>query len=592
MATRPIKLPIRPTGVARVIQRRNVPTLALAAIALALAILIAHDILIPPAANTLAATRTAVVGTSTVTNSVSATGSLVPAQQMNLGFKTAGTLTEVDVKVGDPVSAGEVLAKVDPMPLQLALQQAQASLASAQAQLANTQTGTALKQSSDQLNQANQAYADAVSQANQTNAADQSQLSADQATLNSDNATLIIDKGAYWFTQYGLALLSYQGDLNAGQLAWQTNVPPCSNLVAPTGGCLAAKNKIQKAQNNIACTQGTSVGSCTFQQLQEASAFKAEGTAQDQVSADSSRVSADSSKLSADQQAGTRSVQQAQNSITNAQDSYSSQALNGPATLAQQSAGVASAAAQVTSAQANLDAAILTSPIPGVVSSVSAQAGDAVSAGGSSSGSQAPGTTALLPSSGSGGSSASSGGGGFITVIAQSSYVTVVSMAESDAAKVQSGQAGSLTFDAIGGLTVPAHVLAVAAASTTTSNVVNYYVTMALDGIDSRLRSGLTTNATVITAQAANVLTVQNAAITHRGTLAFVTLLQAGKQVLTPITVGVVGSTATEVLTGLKAGDRVVLPTTAARTTTTGTGVGTGGGRFGGGGGGGAGLGG
>jgi len=472
------------------------------------------------------------------------------------------------------VSAGQVLAEIDPGPLELALQQAQASLASAQAQLDNTKSGTALQQSIDQLNQANQAYTDAVNAANQTTANDQSQLSSDQATLNSDTAILNNDKSAYWFTQYAAALATYQGDLSTAQLAWQNNLPPCSYSVPATGSCLTDQNAIQAAQNNIACTQGTSMVGCTFQQQQMAAAFKAELAAQGQVNADTSKVSADNSKLSSDQAAGQRSIQQAQNSVTNAQDSYNSQAVNRPATIAQQAASAASLAAQVDTAQTNLDADTLVSPIAGVVTSVSAQAGDAVSAGGSSTGSQAPGTTALLPSSGNGSASSA---GGFITVMANSSYVTVVSMAESDAAKVQAGQTGSTTFDAISGLTIPVHVLAVAGSATITSNVVNYYVTLALDGTDTRLRAGLTTNASVITASATNVLVLQNSAISHRGTLAFVTLLQGGKSVLTPVTLGVVGATTTEILTGLKAGDKVVLPTASTGAATTRTGGGGGG---------------
>jgi multidrug efflux pump subunit AcrA (membrane-fusion protein) len=577
--------------VAKVMQRRNVPLIALGAIAIALAILIFHDILFPPAASTLARVRTAIVGTGTVTNSVSATGTLVPSQQMNLGFKTAGTLTEVDAKVGDVVNAGQVLAKIDTAPLDLALQQAQAALASAQAQLANTQSGTALQQSTDQLAQANQSYSDAVSQANQTNTADQSQLTADEATLSSDNATLSLDKGAYWYSQYGTALQAYQAALNTDQTKWQTDACTYASVSAT---CSADATAIQADQASIACTQGTSMVGCSFAQQQMAAAYKAAAAAQGQVSADASKVSADSSKLSADQSAGQRSVQQAQNSITNAQDSYNSQAINRPATIAQQSAQVAAAQVQAQTARSNLDAAILSAPMAGVVAAVSAQAGDAVSAGGSSSGSQAPGTTALLPSSGSTGSGSGSGGGGFLTLIATSSYITVVSMAESDAAKVQGGQTGTVTFDAISGLTIPVHVLAVAGTATTTSNVVNYYVTLALDSTDSHLRSGLTTNATVVTARAAGVLTVQNSAITHRGTQAFVTLLQAGKTALTQVTLGVAGSSATEVLTGLKAGDVVVLPTVTTTGTTTTRGAGGGGGvtRGGGGGGGGLGLGG
>src|SRR4029077_20882792 len=128
-SARPIKLPPRRTGLAAVARRQNLPTLGLAAVALALAVLIGHDVFFPGNPNLVAALQTFTVGTGTVTNSVSSSGTLVPAQQLNLGFKTAGTLTEVDVRSGDHVSAGQVLARIDTTPLQIALQTAQAQLA-------------------------------------------------------------------------------------------------------------------------------------------------------------------------------------------------------------------------------------------------------------------------------------------------------------------------------------------------------------------------------------------------------------------------------------------------------------------------------
>jgi multidrug efflux pump subunit AcrA (membrane-fusion protein) len=586
---RPIKLTPRPTGIARYVSRKNLPTAALAVVALVLVGLIGRDALFPPSATTAAGQRTATVTMGTVTNSVTATGTLVPAQQMNLSFKTAGTLTAVDVHVGDHVKSGQLLATIDSTPLQLALQQAQATLASAQATLDNTLSGTSLTQAQHSLDQANQNYSDAVNAANQTNAADQAQLSTDQATLNSDTATLNNDKSAYWYTQYGTAVMGYQTDLNNAQATWQLVSNNCMTAT-PAAACATAQAQIIADQNSIACTQGTLTVGCTFPQQQMSSAYKAAAAVQGAVNADSSKVSADNTKLSADSASGQRSAQQAANAITNAQDAYNSQANNRPATIQQQQAQIASATATVGTAQANLDAATLDAPLDGVITSLTAQAGDNVTPATASSGAEAPGSTAPLPSSGTG-TVTGSGTSSFVTLMSDKAFQTVVSFAESDAAKVASGQTGTVTFDALTGLTIPIHVLAVAGSSTVTSNVVNYYVTLTLDSLDDRLKPGLTTNATVVTARAANVLVVPNAAITHRGTLATVNLLQNGAQVVTQVQTGVAGTNSTEIISGLKAGDKVVLPTVASRSTTTGTGAGGRGG-FGGGGGGGIGLGG
>src|SRR5438132_480683 len=110
----------------------------LALVAVLLVGLIARDtVLAKPAA---AAIRTASADRGTVTSVVSGTGSLVPAGRMNVNFKVAGTLSEVDVRVGDTVKTGQVLARLDSTTQQAALSQAQVSLASAQANLKATQT--------------------------------------------------------------------------------------------------------------------------------------------------------------------------------------------------------------------------------------------------------------------------------------------------------------------------------------------------------------------------------------------------------------------------------------------------------------------
>jgi HlyD family secretion protein len=58
----------------------------------------------------------------------SGTGTLIAANQVNLGFKTNGTLTRINVKVGDQVKAGDLLAELDSSTQQLAIAQAQQSL--------------------------------------------------------------------------------------------------------------------------------------------------------------------------------------------------------------------------------------------------------------------------------------------------------------------------------------------------------------------------------------------------------------------------------------------------------------------------------
>ncbi len=76
-----------------------------------------------------AALRTEVIGRGDLVAAVSATGSIQPERQTNLFFQAAGTVAEVRVESGDRVEAGQLLARLDATPLELAVRQAEDALA-------------------------------------------------------------------------------------------------------------------------------------------------------------------------------------------------------------------------------------------------------------------------------------------------------------------------------------------------------------------------------------------------------------------------------------------------------------------------------
>ena len=90
------------------------------------------------ASPTNGATTTAVAASlTTLQKSVSATGTLTPTVQQAVSFAVSGTVTAVDVKVGDTVTVGQTLATVDTLQLNADLLTAKANLVSAQATLAD-----------------------------------------------------------------------------------------------------------------------------------------------------------------------------------------------------------------------------------------------------------------------------------------------------------------------------------------------------------------------------------------------------------------------------------------------------------------------
>jgi multidrug efflux pump subunit AcrA (membrane-fusion protein) len=99
--------------------------------------IVAGILLVGPASgNQTAATRTAKAALGVVQSTVSGSGNLAPASQLDLGFKTGGTITHIYVHQGQYVTQGRLLATLDPQSAEVTLEQAKAALLSAEANLA------------------------------------------------------------------------------------------------------------------------------------------------------------------------------------------------------------------------------------------------------------------------------------------------------------------------------------------------------------------------------------------------------------------------------------------------------------------------
>jgi len=81
------------------------------------------------------ALETAPIRRGTLVATVSATGAISPRREAQMAFSATGPLTQLQVKQGDAVQAGQVLAQLDTRALGFQLAQAEANLSSAQAQL-------------------------------------------------------------------------------------------------------------------------------------------------------------------------------------------------------------------------------------------------------------------------------------------------------------------------------------------------------------------------------------------------------------------------------------------------------------------------
>jgi HlyD family secretion protein len=217
--------------------------------------LIARDtVFATPAAATI---RTATADRGTVSSVVSGTGSLLPVGRMTVNFKAAGTLTEVDVKVGDKVTTGQVLARIDSSAQQAAVAQAQASLAAAQANVQSTQsplTAAQVAQLQHQVANAQQNYNDTVASVNATNQADAATVANDQAKVNADCP------GGAQCSQEQAQLANDQSKQHMDAISGQSRINSASQQITSSRDNLAVQtqvkpNSLASAQAQVASAQ-------------------------------------------------------------------------------------------------------------------------------------------------------------------------------------------------------------------------------------------------------------------------------------------------------------------------------------------------
>jgi macrolide-specific efflux system membrane fusion protein len=179
---------------------------------------------------------------------------------------------------------------------------------------------------------------------------------------------------------------------------------------------------------------------------------------------------------------------------------------------------------------------------------------------------------------------------GDAVVIAVAPLDVTADFTESDLPALHVGQAASVTIKALAA-TVAGKVSAIAPSSSAGSGgVVSYTVTVDLTNPPATLRSGMSAQVSVTTAQASDVLAVPTAALQSLAEGYAVDVLGPdGRPRSQIVTVGLITSSFTEIQAGLAEGDRVVVGTATQRQTGLPGAFPGGGVRFGGGGGGGGG---
>lgn len=401
----------------------------------------------------------------------------------------------------------------------------------------------------------------------------QYRLAQDQAVVS---ALTAITNDEVTLAKDAQAIAAARRALDANPVASQQSVTNATSAIEN------AKQNLAKAKVSNEQSLGSAEGS-----VRSALANHASSTLKDAQSIASAKSQLDNArmKLEAGKLENERALDGAKEAVANALASLANTlAANAvkaspanAAVVAQGRASVASARASLENARRTLREATLVAPAAGFVVSVDGAVGQ------SSSGSAAAGSGSTA--------SASAASSGFISMIGAGTLQVKAGFGESDAAKVEIGQPATLTVSALPNVTLAAHVIQIDTVSTVVSNVVTYFVTLQLERVTPELKPGMTVTTQVIADKRDGVLHVPTAAVTGSGSSGTVAVVGAtGVRSTRTIGVGLKGDDSTEITSGLKAGEQVVITTAlAAASSTTG---GFTGGRFPGGGGLGRGLGG
>jgi hypothetical protein len=139
-----------------------------------------------------------------------------------------------------------------------------------------------------------------------------------------------------------------------------------------------------------------------------------------------------------------------------------------------------------------------------------------------------------------------------------------VGLSESDINSVKVGQQATVTVNAasgeeVAGKVIDIGVLSSSSSSTGTSSAVSYPVTIALTQTTKGLRAGMSATADIVTGQASGVVVPTQAL---QGSS--VTVVTDGKRTSQRVATGVAGDSTTQVVSGLSAGQQVVVTSTSA----------------------------
>lgn len=485
-------------------------------------------------------TATATAKTGTVREMVAEPAKVDDVDQADVNSDVFGDIGSVDVQDGDYVYADETLAGMDSFSADATLYEDSLALNQDEAQLASDESDQALKSAEAELATVQQevttdqaAAAQAQTGLATLQAQDQASLQQEEPAVSQAEETLAADTGALTTAQTTLGQ-------DQGALATAQDQFAAAGCPKPPPGSTADCTSLGSAVTHTQTTVTSDVGTVSTDQA--AAENDQQSVQDDQTSLlmagldDQSSLTQATSKFTTAELA----LSVAETSLANAQADVSQSQRDVDVVTQADAQRVTQTEAQIQSQKDGLRNDRLTAPISGTVKSVEIKPGTAVT----------PAPTMLT--------TASKPPTADIVIDSHGSLVAETTVSGSSADSIRVGDPVQLAEPG----RPPDHgtVSSVGIISTDQSGVDSAPVTVMITGEPPGLHAGMTAEANITLMQKSHVLTVPSAAVHTSGARTFVDELVNGRSISHDVRVGVVGTEVTQIVSGLSDGTRVVVP--------------------------------
>ncbi len=478
------------------------------------------------------ALQTAKVRTGDIMITASGAGNLVPAAELDLGFRSGGTIVELAVQVGDRVEAGQVLARLDGTAANIQVAEAELNLDEARDNAAELTSEAAIAKAELDAANAEAALEDAQAYLAAVKNPD---VAAYQAAYESALAELGQAKNAATVTDAGsLASAVFKAQEAVDQAADVLNQVKAA--IESCSGCdpATASVKIDKISYTLQQAQDDyngALNNLTVAQLNlEAAQYKNEqaiAVAQEAVDDAYWSLQWALNPSPDDAVLAEAQARAAEANLTTARERLADLLGGNPPTAS----SVRQAELNLENTRLALANTTLVAPTAGTVTAIKADAGEAV------------GTTPI------------------ITLAALDQPLVRFYVEETDLGKVAVGYPINVLFDAAPDVTFTGQIVRVDPALVTVDGTPAVQAWAALDPQTApvQLVSGLSAEVEIIAGESKNALLVPVQALRELapGSYAVFVVLPDGQLKLTPVTVGLKDFANAEILSGLKAGDIV-----------------------------------